>query len=208
MKTFGWTSSFPLLLVIAPIPFIFLLCHSLLEMQKLEQIQQEIERVHLKSAQLQEIERKESAILSTLKNPDPHYLDKHIETLTFLLPEIKKLETLQTDNVDDESLTKRLQFLKEGGNRLVFAEDQIRTHELFREIEENQQHSIEVNEEDLKKLLCLIEGITIWPYGPKEGRPQLIIKDFKLTKKQLPTQEKVFVLSMQLLKRQKLESLK
>ena len=199
-------SAFWLILIVSPIPFLFFLCHFVSGIQKLAQIEEEMERIHLKTAHIEEIQRKESSLLTSLKSPDPHYLDKQLETQTFLLSEIKKLETIQAENPDDEQIAKRLQFLKDGGNRLAFSEEQIRTHELFRETEEKQQHPIEVNEEDLKKLLCLIEGITIWPYGPKEGRPQLIIKDFSLSKKELPTQEKVYVVSMQLLKRENLES--
>ena len=153
---------------------------------------------------MQESEKKESTILASLKNPDAHYLGKYVETLTFQLSEIKKFETIQAENPDDELISRRLVFLKEGGNRLLFSEEHIRTNELFRETEEKQQHLIELNEEDLKKLLCLIEGITIWPYGPKEGRPQLVIKDFKLSKKEVSSQEKVFVVSMQLIKRENL----
>jgi hypothetical protein len=209
MRSFQFTPlTLWVLLFAAPLPFFFFLSQFLGDMQKLEQIEENIERIHLKKIHLEEVQLKESTLLSSLKNPDPHYLDKHLETLTFLFPEIKKLETLQLENTEDEQIAKRLQFLKEGGNRLVFSEEQIRTHELFRETEEKQQHPIEVNEEDLKKLLCLIEGITIWPYGPKEARPQLIIKDFKLTKKELPHQEKVFNVAMQLIKRENVESAK
>jgi hypothetical protein len=143
-------------------------------------------------------------LLTSLKNPDPHYLDKNVETLTFLLPEVKKLESLLAENPEEEQLGRRLQFLK-NGNRLIFSEEQIRTNDLFTEVEEKQQNPVEMNEEDLKKLLCLIEGITIWPYGPKEGRPQLIIKDFRLSKKELSSQEKVYVVSIQLIKRENLE---
>jgi hypothetical protein len=205
---FQSTSFFWTMLITGPLPFIFFLFHFFFGMQKLEQAEQEMERIHLKTLHLKETQRKESALLFSLKNPDPHYLGKHLETLTFLLPEIKKLETLYAENVEDEQISKRLQFLKEGSNRLQFSEEQIRNHEVFRETEEKQQHPIEINEEDLKKLLCLIEGVTIWPYGPKDGRPQLIIRDFKLTKKELPNQEKVFVVSMHLLKRENLESIK
>ncbi len=190
------------LIFAAPIPLVLCLCHFISRMQKLEELDNEIERIRIKSAQAEETRAKESAALASLKNPDPHYLDKQIETLTFLLPEIKKL---QTDLTDDEQVVKRIQYLKEGGNRLLFSEEQIRTHELFRETQEKQQHFIEINEEDLKKLLCLIEGVTIWPYGPKEGRPQLIITDFKLQKIERPTQEKVYAVSMELLKRENIE---
>src|SRR6267154_2838899 len=188
-----------LLLIVAPIPFFIFLFNFVFGLQKLEQLEDEMERIHTKMIILQESQRKESVLLSSLKNPDPHYLDKHVETLTFLLPEIKKLETVQFENPEDELIAKRLQSLKEGGNRLRFSEEQIRNNEHFRETEEKQQQPVEMNEEDLKKLLCLIEGITIWPYGPKEGRPQLIINDFKLTKKELSSHEKVFVVSMQLI---------
>jgi hypothetical protein len=194
-----------LLLGAAPVPFIIFLFHFLFGVQKLEQLESEMERVHTKMVLMQENQRKESFLLASLKNPDPHYLDKNVETLTFLLPEIKKLEMIQLENPEEEQTVKRLQMLKEGGNRLLFSEEQIRSNDLFRETEEKQQQLIELNEEDLKKLLCLIEGITIWPYGPKEGRPQLIIKDFKLSKKELPSHEKVFVVSMQLIKRENLE---
>jgi hypothetical protein len=192
------------LLAAAPLPFLLFFFKFFLGVQKLNRIEEEIESVQVRISQAQEIQRKDSSVLASLKNPDPHYLDKNVEALTFLLPEMKKLEAIQLENPEDEQIGKRLQFLKEG-NRLAFSEEQIRSNEMFREIEEKQQHPVEMNEEDLKKLLCLIEGITIWPYGPKEGRPQLIIKDFKLSKKELSSQEKMFVVSMQMIKRENME---
>jgi hypothetical protein len=197
-----------LLLVVAPIPFFIFLFNFFSGLQKLEQLEDEMERIHAKIVILQESKQKESSLLSSLKNSDSHYLDKYVETLTFLLPEIKKLETIQLENPEEEQIAKRLQMLKDGGNHLRFSEEQIRANETFRETEEKQQQPVELNEEDLKKLLCLIEGVTIWPYGPKEGRPQLIIKDFKLTKKELSSHEKVFIVSIQLIKRENLESLR
>lgn len=193
-----------IILIIAPLPFVLLVFQFIFGLQKLELLEEDMERIHVKTLQVQESEKKESSILASLKNPDSHYLGKHVETLVFQLSEIKKFEMIQAENPDDDLIAKRLLFLKEGGNRLLFSEEQIRSNELFRETEEKQQHPVELNEEDLKRLLCLIEGITIWPYGPKEGRPQLIIKDFRLTKKEISSQEKVFVISMQLIKRENL----
>jgi hypothetical protein len=197
-----------LLLISAPIPFFLFFFHFIFGMQKLEQLENETNRIQSRMVILQETQRKENFLLASLKNPDPHYLDKHVETLTFLLPEIKKLEAIQSENSEDDQIAKRLQWLKEGGNRLRFSEEQIRVNELFRETEEKQQTPVELNEEDLKKLLCLIEGTTIWPYGPKEGRPQLIVKDFTLIKKELPSHEKVFAVTMQLIKRENVEPLR
>lgn len=194
------------LMVAAPIPFFLLLFHFLSGLQKLDALEEEMQRIHTRSSQMQELQRKESTLLAALKHFDPHYIEKNVESLIFLVPDVKKCETLQSENTEDEQISKRLQFLKEGGNRLVFSEEQTRANEIFRETEERQQHSVEMNEEDLKKLLCLIEGTTIWPYGPKEGRPQLIIKEFTLSKKEISPQNKVYIVSMQLIKRENLES--
>lgn len=194
------------LLIAAPIPFLLFLYSFVSRMQNLSDIEEEMERIHLKASHALEIQRRESSLMASLQHPDPHYLEKNMESLTFLLPELKKIESLPLDNSEDEYSGTRVQFLKGGGNRLIFSEEQTRTSETFRETEEKQQHPVEMNEEDLKKLLCLIEGITIWPYGPKEGRPQLIIKDFILTKKEIAPQEKVFVISTQLIKRENPEA--
>lgn len=201
LKCLRYNTTMWILLIIMPLPFFLTLFHFTNTLQKLTFLEEEMQRLHIRTLQSQELQQKEHSLLNSLKNPDPHYLDKHIETLTFLLPELKKLETFSSENANEQTL-KRLQFLKEGGNRLVFSEEQIRSNDLFREVEEKQQHPVEMNEEDLKKLLCLIEGVTIWPYGPKEGRPQLIIKDFRLSKKEISSQEKVFVVSMELINRE------
>ena len=186
------------ILIIAPLPFLASLLHFLSKGQDLNDLDSEIERIHAKVAHMEQIKKRESALLAPLNNPDPQYLDKYVETLNFLLPEIKKLENLQ----DDEQVSKQLQRLQSAQNHLTFSEDKIRSNDQFKETEEVQQHLVEVNEEDLKRLLCLIEGITIWPYGPKEGRPLLIIKEFKLVKKELLSKEKVYSLSLQLIKRE------
>jgi hypothetical protein len=150
-------------------------------LQRLQQLETEVQRVHLKATRAQDAERIENTLMASLKNPDPHYLDKQVETLAFLVPEVKKLEALYHENPEDDHLFKQLHQLKEGGNRLLFAEEQIRTNDIFREMEERQQNPVEMNEED---------------------RPQLIIKEFILSKKELPTQEKVYVVSLQLIKRE------
>lgn len=102
-------------------------------------------------------------------------------------------------NVD---LQRRLQFLKSTSNRLIFIEEKRRKAKGFVEIEEKQQYPVEVNEEDLKRTLSLIEGMTIWPYGPKENPPQLLIRGLELTRKESASQEKVFLLRMHLLRRE------
>lgn len=195
--------SYLCLILLCPLPFIALLFQFLFHFQSLESIGEEITRIETKSLYSQEWNKKETAFLSMMKQADHFYIDKHLETLSFLEPELKKMETLLIERTQDDQLKRRVQFLKEGSNRLLFSEEKIRQHQQFIEVEEHSQSSVEMNEEDLKKLLSLIEGVTIWPYGPKESRPQLILTDFQLTKKELPSHEHVFVINLKLLKRER-----
>ncbi|MBY0529315.1 MAG: hypothetical protein K2P51_03900 [Rhabdochlamydiaceae bacterium] len=191
------------LIVLCPLPLLIILLHFFTQLQSLDSLEDDILRLERKSLYAQDWLKKEAAFLSQLKTSDHFYIDKHLETLSFLEPEVKKMEALLLENDQDDNLKKRIQLLKGPSNKLLFSEEKIRSDDQFQEIEEKQQMPVEMNEEDLKKLLSFIEGITIWPYGPKEARPQLIVTDFQLTKKELPTHEHVFVVQLQLLKREK-----
>jgi hypothetical protein len=193
------------ILFVAPLPFFGTLAFLLQKQETLNDLALQVERLHQKSARFQELQKKESRFLKAIKHSDPSYFDKYLSSLGFLEPEVKKLEALSLHWQQDQQVQKRLIFLQEGSNRLSFAQESILYADGWQEVEEKQQNPIECNEEDLKRILSLIEGVTIWPYGPKEGRPQLIIKDFDLVKKPLSSQESVFCLNMHLLKREGLE---
>jgi hypothetical protein len=72
----------------------------------------------------------------------------------------------------------------------------------MKETLEKQKMPIELDEEDLKNLLALIEETPFHLALPKMNRPQLIISDFSLTKKNAPLQNEVFELRMDILKRE------
>ena len=165
-------------------------------------LDEKMEMLHTRKEQSETIQKRQHSFLSSLASSDPFYIDKHLETLTFLESEIKKMEALFSDTNINDVAQKRLYFLKEGPNRLLFAEDKIRSKNNIREVMERQQHSVEMNEEDLKKTLCLVEGVMIWPYGPKEGHPQLIFQDFQLFKKRQDASDHVFVVNMNIIKRE------
>jgi hypothetical protein len=190
--------------ILAPLPLLLVCFHTVQSWQQLTELEAEAERISLKVLQTKQSNEKHTSFLAPLKHSDPQYLNKHVETLTFLLPEVKKIEFLVADNPENETLLKQLHHLTSGHNRLLFSENATRSNDQFKETELTQQQPVEMNEEDLKRLLCLIEGTTIWPYGPKEGRPLFLITDFKLSKQEFVDKEKVFLVSMQLLKREPL----
>ncbi len=192
-----------LILLLLPCALLLLfLSHFWGQWQALQEISSEVSRVYEKNLSKEGSQKKESSFLEKLKKADHFYIDKHLESLTFLEPEIKKIEGMLTTDPLNVELKKRLQTLKSSANQLLFVEEKTRKSKGFSEIEEKQQYPVEMNEEDLKRTLSLIEGITIWPYGPKENPPQLIIRDLELICKDLPSQEKVFVVRMDLLRRE------
>jgi len=186
-----------ILLLLAPLPLLSLLFYYSSRVEKLCMLSEKIEMLHEKKQHADQIQKKQHSFTSALLHADAQYIDKHLETLTFLESEVKKLET-----ESDELSTKRLAFLKEGANRLLFVEEKRCTKDKLCETIEKLQHPVEIHEEDLKKLLCLIEGVTIWPYGPKEGKPQLLFQDFRLTRKQQTPSGAVFTLNFNMIKRE------
>ena len=91
-------------------------------------------------------------------------------------------------------LEHRLSFLRSEQNRLVFTETKTQTSPQCKETHETQRHPIELNETDLKRLLTVIEEI---PPGSTTCRPQLVVTNFHLTRK-----DHTFTLELNLLKRE------
>lgn len=152
-------------------------------------------------------ERKQAinmAVRNHFKDADHFYIDKYLETLTFLEPEIESLQKLLTNKnlADDEAIKKRLEVLTGSGNSLQFSEGIVQSTPVYQETMETLVHPVEVNGQDLQKILAKIEGLDIETYTPGPNRPQLIILDFKLDRKSITEKNEVFTLNLKLLKRE------
>jgi hypothetical protein len=163
----------------------------------------------LRSVQAQAFSReKKQSLNMSLRNAhsdtDHFYIDKNLETLSLLEPEIESLKIiLDNDNLPaDENIKKRLETLVGGGNSLVFTEGVVQSSPSFQDVTETLVHPVEVNIADLQQILCRIEGIPIGPCKPPPNRPQLIILDFRLDKKTSSEKNEVFLLNLKLLKRE------
>jgi hypothetical protein len=191
---------YPYLLALFLIPFglaFFLLAK---RSEKLSDLEDKLDEIRQEASFSEKEKNKEELLLKEMHAADHFYLDKHVESLVFLESEMKRLHARSMYQKDSDALLKRLEFLK--GNRLVFAEVKRDQGELIQEVEEKLQHPVEMNEDDLKKLLVLIEGVSINPYSAKEGRPHLLIKEFDLSKRKALPDEEVFVVDFQLIKRE------
>jgi len=128
---------------------------------------------------------------------DPLYIEHQLQSQIFLTKEIKSLENLmQSPHYTGlEALEKRLAFLKEGGNRMIFDVQKEHKATGIAENIEVMRHPVEVDAEDLRKLLGIIEE-------DHPLKPQLVIRDFQITKKEKPSGQEVFELSLSMIQRE------
>ena len=152
-------------------------------------------------------EKKQSAnmaVRSHFSDADHFYIDKNLETLSFLEPEVQSLrEMLNNPNFpDDENIKKRIDLLTGSGNAMVFTEGVVQSTPIFQEVTETLVHPVEVNDSDIQQILCRIEGIPLRGCTPPANRPQLVILDFKIERKNVSEKNEVFLLNLKLLKRE------
>jgi hypothetical protein len=144
------------------------------------------------------------ALRQNFRDADHFYIDKYLETIALLEPEIESLQKLISSKnyVEDDQVKKRLDLLTGPGNTLSFSEGIVQTTPLFQETTETLIHPVEINVSDLQQILARIEGVEIGPFKPSPNRPQMIITDFKLDKKSLSEKNEVYILNLKLLKRE------
>lgn len=153
------------------------------------------------------LERKQAsniAIRNHFSDVDHFYIDKNLETLNLLEPEIESLKSmLNNPNFpDDDNIKKRLETLTGNSNNLIFTEGVVQSTPIFQEVTETLVHPVECNVQDIQHILCRVEGIALDECVPPSNRPQLIVLDFKIDKKKVSEKNEVFLLNLKLLKRE------
>lgn len=192
------------LVVLGIIPLFLLLFLFIGRLDELDELENSIQGLQTLAFQKEKKQSVNKAVKSHFSDADHFYIDKNLENLRFLLPEIENLEEIIRNPhfTEDEGMRKRLEFLTGPQNRLRLSESGVQSTAYFQEVIETLVHPVEVDSVDLKKILSLIEGVEIDAYKPLEGRPQLVILDFKLNKKSGGPNNDTFELNMKLLKRE------
>lgn len=192
------------LLVLGAIPFVFVFMNFMGERRQIAETQSLIENLKDRAYILDKRQSINIAVRENFKDSDHYYLDKHLETLKFLQPEIEGLHKLESNKnyAGDENVKLRLDFLTGNANTLQFSEGNVQSFQYVQEISDTLVHPVEVNVSDLKKILSLIEGVNIPPNSPPADRPQLIILDFRIDKKEINSKNEVYTLNLKLLKRE------
>lgn len=192
------------LLLMGALPFLAVAIFFSSELEQVDNLELYIEDVqHL----AERVEKKQAANIATrskYRGADHFYIDKNLETLKFLQPELEGLQKV-TENpnfIEDDWTRKRMAFLSGKQNRLSFSESNVQSTPFYKEVTESLLHPVEVNSSDVQKILALVEGRQIGAFKNAPQMPQLLILDFKLEKKNLREKNEVFDLNMKLLKRE------
>lgn len=173
------------------------------EKQELNRLSQSIESVQLQALSKEKKQGMNLSVREHYKNSDHFYIDKHLETIPLLEPEIEGLKKVLNQHhlVENEAAKKRLEQLQ-SQNKISFTEGVVQTYPYFHETTETLNRPIEVNLTDLKTILSRIENVEIDNQIPGPNPPQLIISDFKIDKKKTGDNNEVFQLNMKLIKRE------
>lgn len=167
---------------------------------QLQQLENNFASASAKGKSAIEKKRKKEKFLKRYSEADPYFINKKIESFSFLEEEKEELKRLiQHPAIPNKKTFKeRLNFLSGEENQLTFSEEDIRSSTTIKETDEKQRHPIQVDEKDLTQLLCLIEDVS----ATSCLSPQLIIRNFKLKKRETPLHNEVFEVEMELLKRE------
>ncbi|MBA3721485.1 MAG: hypothetical protein H0W88_03695 [Parachlamydiaceae bacterium] len=190
------------LLALVPIFCVFLLFLS--EKNQLAEIDFTLQNIQDQAFLKEKKQAHNVAVRQHFKEADHFYIDKYLETLVFLEPEIEMLQKIVSDKnfADDERIKKRLEILTTQANSMTFSEGIVQTFPFFQETMETLVHPVEVNTTDLQKILTRVEGTECGSFTPSPNRPQLIITECKLDKKKTTDKNEVFLLNLKLLKRE------
>jgi len=157
----------------------------LIKTHNLEQLQEKMESLHLKAKSSFLKREFKNTFIKKYQNSDPYFLSKQLESLSFNLSEKKALNSFLSHTAFHQSfsLKNRLAFLKSSKNTLSFKEENISSNSFFKETEEIQQNPVELDINDIKKILSLVEEVSFENILPLDNTPFMIIKNFELTKK-------------------------
>lgn len=194
----------PILFSLCLIPTLLALWGLQMKKQDLKIAQIKIEKIHKKAIEIDRHNEMNAAIFAQIKESDPRYLEKELATISLLESELKRLETILVHHKDNAVLHRRLDFLKSGKNNFSLNEAKRRTGDQFQEVDISLAHPVEMDDEDIKHMLTSIEGIPINSYPTKQGRPQLLIRNFDLVKETNNLGEDIFLVKCNLLQRESL----
>lgn len=198
-----WTSQLSLqrlllyLACAALLPSLFIVLYYHQKKSSWEEVMQKVHEVDRLSSNYARAQALNRTVRQVYKETDQFYLENQLESLSFLKKERASLERLFKNQIftGNESAERRFSFICSSANRLEWLQTAAQTFDGIQETEVHLSHPVEVDASDLREILNRIES-------HRKGSPQLVVTNFKLSKKAQANGNEVFELNLKLLKRE------
>ncbi len=135
------------------------------------------------------------------RHSDLHYLSSIVTAQQLIVSEAKKAEILIKEKEGDLSSSLQLDEILLNQSRFHFSEKSRRSYNEGDEIEWAMDCPVLMNEDDLKKILSLVEGVSLGKNRTPAKRPLLLVKTFELEQVELPFRDRVYRVRMELIQR-------
>ncbi len=185
------------LIVIGFLPTLFTGLYYFKKKREWDEVSEEIRTIHYLTETKARKQYFNTLVRHIYAESDPLYLENQLEPLAFLKKEKEKLEQLLQSPtfIGNEAAEKRYAHLTSAANHLEFLQGSPQIGEGIQESICSLSHPVQVDSNDLKEILSRIEG-------NRKGKPQLLITEFKLSKRPFPSGNEVFELNVKLLRRE------
>jgi len=191
------------LLVVGLLPSLLVGVYLKKQFSNLDVLTKSLSSLKEKEYQLKKREAINHFIQDKYTGKDNKFLDE-LKNLSFLDMEKKSLEHFIEEHPAENLSTvkQRVAFLNSSDNRLAFEEESVEKYTKFQEKIDKMVHPVEIDMDDLYKVLAHIEGVQFGPYSPPEERLQTMLLNFSLQRNLSAFDNETYILNMTLLSRE------
>lgn len=188
------------------LPFVFVVSMGVFLTNRSQIIEMQLSNLEAKARFLVKLKKDRNRFLQEFGNSDSNFLANYVETEVLLGEDIAKLEKIHqtADYAEYKPIGERISFLTGEGNQIKFQKISSSNGGYFKESHFKLEHPVEMNCDDVKKILALVEGVKIDKYLPNPMRPQLILTSFDLNLKKEDLQDKknkIFIIDFDVMQR-------
>lgn len=162
---------------------------------KLKAWTERTELLEQKAISAEKLKTAQQLLWARVQKSNPQYLSQTVESLSLLVPELRRVQALARQYPDHRALHDRLSFLQGDKNKIRFSQTTERQGPFFHEAEIKMQNAVQMNETDLTQFLAALEDTE------SKERPLLLIKDIDLKKLKEKADETVYTVQAEIIKR-------
>ncbi len=184
-----------------PLLFILFFNHTMTERAK--ELDSRLRALEYNARAVAKAQKERDFFLREFGGADESFLANYIETEVLLSRDIQLLKKISNNEeyAEYKPINERIAFLTGESNKMIFHQTTEKRGDFYKEKLWQLRRPVEMNCEDVKKILGRVEGVKIDKYLPNPLRPLLVITKFDLSLKPQDNHNKVFSVDMEILQR-------